>query len=217
MVKEPLSEEAARRGLTVDACRRLLTPSPPPTSNPSARNDSGTGKQRAFLEAALYFLTNVDADASRGDVIDTEQIALGRYPAVIYLVNGNPCAVRLRTTTMPYTIWQMDFCKITYVQRRNTYGGPAYYWNGYKTALCTHKGWDKNENYTGAIDEQECMPEQNKMPRYEGEKGPNIYLIYTSVNNIDTLFGDRPSQIRSAERMMASFKYIQTLLTGKPY
>lgn len=136
------AEEAARRGLTVDACRQLVAqiPSPPPTSNSPLSINGGTRDQRAFLEAAVFFITGVDT--TKVDMVTNREIVLGRYPIVAYLVDSNPCAVRIRTTTKPYTVWQMDFCKITHYQRVNYVPIYQLVWVGQKSAFCVYRGWN---------------------------------------------------------------------------
>jgi hypothetical protein len=64
----------------------------------------------SFLEAALFFLTGVEA--TNQDIVTDREIILRRYPLVAYLVDGNPCAVRIRNTNNN-RLYQMDFCKIT--------------------------------------------------------------------------------------------------------
>ena len=203
------AEEAARRGLTVDACRQLVAqiPSPPPTSNSPLSINGGTRDQRAFLEAAVFFITGVDT--TKVDMVTNREIVLGRYPIVAYLVDSNPCAVRIRTTTKPYTVWQMDFCKITHYQRVNYVPIYQLVWVGQKSAFCVYRGWSLNENYIGPIDEQtsECV-------RADGASA----AIWSSTDDIRNLITIHNSGgFRDVGRMVASFKYIVTLLTGKPY
>lgn len=108
------AEEASRRGLAFRACDEMNNP---PVRNETEENDetynspvTATREQREFLEAATYFITALDVDSGRGDVVSGTQIELGKYPIVICIGNSG-CAVRLRTTTRPYTIWQFDFCE----------------------------------------------------------------------------------------------------------
>jgi hypothetical protein len=217
------------RGLTVDACRQAIgaadggASNPPArtdgTSNPPASTESGSGRrsspdkaETSFLEAALFFITGVDATSE--DSVTEREIVLRREPIVAYLVDSNPCAFRIRTTTQPYTVWQWDFCKITHYQG----GGLSRYdttvlWMGHKTAFCIYRGWNKNENYTGPIDEQNCRGVFNETaPLANGYTAWNSYLDIGSL--IDR---DKPRGGRSRDRMIASFKYIVTLLRGKPY
>ena len=73
-------------------------------SHPSARADNPS-----FLEAALFFLTGVEPGPT--DTVTDQEIILQRYPIVAYVVDGKPCAVRIRNTT-DNQIWHMDFCKL---------------------------------------------------------------------------------------------------------
>jgi hypothetical protein len=273
--------EAARRGLTVDACRQLLAPEvvtptaptgsstqtsnlsdpcvnardnghgwlnqnptfstdvpeavrrscrlllglllaeaplslPTPSSPESEITDGGTSEQGAFLEAALFFITGVDA--SSNEIVSNRKIKLGRYPIVAYLVDSNPCAIRLRTTTLPYTVWQMDFCKITNYEQSHDMGpGIRHYrilWRGYKTAFCTYRGWDKNANYTGPIGEPDStcsiLGED-----YAPHLPQNWYVAWSSDLDVLSLIEDGKARggQRSVDRMIASFKYIVRLLT----
>jgi hypothetical protein len=143
------------------------------------------------------------------------EIVLDRYPIVAYLVGDNACAVRIRHTETPYWLLQMDFCKMTHFQKM--YG--AVRWFGYKSAMCFYYGWDKNQNYFGVIDGQ-----NSKCSLYESKSDSlgNWYTAWTSgieVNNLLPTPGQNQKYKtqRSEERMIASFKYIVTLLTGKPY
>jgi hypothetical protein len=63
-----------------------------------------------FLEAALFFLT--DVETSNQDYVTETEIRLRRWPIVAYLVEDAPCVVRLRNTNYD-RLWQFDFCKIT--------------------------------------------------------------------------------------------------------
>jgi hypothetical protein len=187
--------------------------------------------ETSFLEAAMYFITAVEPVA--GDTVTDDEIILTRYPIVAYLVSDNRCAIRIRRRNEPYWVLQMDFCKIN---ARN--GG---LWYGYKTALCVmgHDSndkdfmeWNKNENYFGPIDEQnsKCGYLQT------GDANPsNVPLepIWGWLDDINTLLDSdflnpgqtvarhdrqiRRTTARSQQRMIASYKYIQSLLTGKPY
>ena len=106
----------------------------------------------SFLEAALFFLT--DVEATHEDTATDREIILRQYPLVAYLVDGNPCLVRLRSGSRN-SIWQMDFCKITHWQWLPT-GEPStppgfsvqagYHWFG-KDALCVSRNWHEDENY----------------------------------------------------------------------
>jgi hypothetical protein len=72
-----------------------------------------------------------------------------------------------------------------------------------ETALCTYRGWDKNVNYLGPINEQNSTC-------HGGE-------VWNTDIDIGNLIDGRSRGPRSIDRMMASFKYILMLLTGKPY
>jgi hypothetical protein len=210
--------EAARRGLSVDACRQMVGP-PPPTSNRRTSREGGTSEQRAFLEAALFFITGVDAASD--EIVGNREIVLRQYPIVAYLVDSNSCAVRIRTTTQPYIVWQMDFCKITHYEQSTRYGNVTVYWLGYKTAFCTYKGWNKDENYTGTIGELD-----SKCTVYgvgssgEDPEGPE-HIAWSSMLDVRTLFNGDAHTGRSVDRMIAAFKNIRMLVTPpeqrKPY
>lgn len=183
---------------------------------------SEANKQRAFLEAATYFITWVEVDPSKGDVVSDTQIELGRWPIVIYLPDNN-CAVRLRTTTKGYTVWQMDFCKLKYWRSETQFGHTTATWIGERSAWCTYWAWDKNENYYGDINplnSKHCSVD----PPGSSANDQGYYQAWTSLNDINDLvdvngkgrkFGGYSQ--RPVDRMIASFKYIVTLLTGKPY
>jgi hypothetical protein len=204
-------EEALKRGLTLDACRQLLAAFES-FGKPSGLAEGGTREQRAFLEAALFFITGVDT--SREDMVANREIVLDRYPIVAYLMEDNDCAVRIRHTAKPYWVLQMDFCKITHWQDMGRYG---VRWFGYKSATCfLFDGWDKNENYFGEINAQNS---RCSIYEYGRDDTSNTYTAWTDGIGIESLLpepgpkGDR----RAVDRMIASFKYIVTLLTGKPY
>jgi hypothetical protein len=63
--------------------------------------------ETSFLEAALFFLTGVEPGPE--DIVTDQEILLLRYSIAAYLVDGKPCAVRIRNRLR---IWEMDFCKI---------------------------------------------------------------------------------------------------------
>ena len=149
------------------------------------------------------------------------QIELGKYPTVVYLDNDG-CAVRVRTTTQPYTIWQFDFCKITYWRSQTKFGFYSADWFGEFTGFRLFKGWNKNENYTGYIgpNNSRCSLDGQKQAANE----PDNYRVWLSLLDINDLvdvngkgrkFGGY--SLWRVDRMIASFKYIVTLLTGKPY
>jgi hypothetical protein len=168
---------------------------------------SPTKAETTFLEAAMFFITGVDATSE--DTVSESQITLHRYPVVAYLVDR--CKVRLRATKVPYTIWQMDFCKFTGYQQTSDPGGWNIVWWGRKDTLCIYKSWDKNMNYDGPIDDENstCNP--------LGGNGPDHYVAWNSEFGVDTFFGGQAGRRSSLDRMMSAYKYIQSLLTGKPY
>src|SRR5262249_12513825 len=107
----------------------------------------------SFLEAALFFLT--DVEATHEDTATDREIILRQYPIVAYLVDGNPCLVRIRSGSRPNSIWQMDFCKITrwqwlpgesYVTTDHFSLVAGYYWFG-KDAYCVSRNWHEDGNY----------------------------------------------------------------------
>lgn len=154
--------------------------------------------ETSFLEAALFFLTGVDT--TNEDTVTDREIRLRQYPLVAYLVDGKPCAVRLRNTETN-NIWEMDFCKITSFERSTPVPGVvSYSWEG-KGVLCISRHRQQKENY---ID-----PDFAKI---SSECRNNVY------GGIDIgFFVGSEFRGRSVDRMIASFKYIQSLLTGKPY
>jgi hypothetical protein len=163
----------------------------------------------------LFFITGVDAASE--EIVSNREIVLRQYPIVAYLVDRNSCAVRIRTTTQPYTVWQMDFCKITHYVKDRDVG----YWEGYTTAFCTYKGWNKDENYTGTIGELD-----SKCTVYgvgssgEDPEGPG-HIAWSSMLDIRTLFTGEAHDGRSVDRMLDAMKHIKMLLTPpeqrKPY
>jgi hypothetical protein len=58
--------------------------------------------ETTFLEAAMFFITGVDATSE--DTVSEDEIRLHRYPIVAYLA-GN-CAVRIRMTTAPSWVYK---------------------------------------------------------------------------------------------------------------
>ncbi len=141
--------EAAKRGLTVNVCRREKWEWAPAEWLPPfvGKNGSGSSEQGAFLEAAFFFITGVDAASD--EIFNNREIALHGYPIVAYLVDDDSCVLRLRTTAQPYVVWQMHFCRITHYKQH----GGVIYWFGFNNAFCTYRGWNENENYTGPIRE----------------------------------------------------------------
>jgi hypothetical protein len=170
----------------------------------------------SFLEAALFFLTGVEQTDE--DSVTDREIILRREPLVAHLVDENPCAVRLRNTRNN-TVWQMDFCKIT--EYRWVPGDSAYYtgyiWIGREDAFCVSWKWGKRENYT----DPDFTKISTKCGLYNTGWGKAAFDHRIDIG----VFVDKDSRPRywnrprSQERMVASFKYIVTLLTGKskPY
>ena len=106
----------------------------------------------------------------------------------------------------------MDFCKFKYYDHANV-PYRKINWFGYKSAFCGLV-WDKNVNYTGPINEQNstCIPDQMATRGLNGWQ-----LVWTSDRNVNNFIGrDNRELSRSVDRMIASFKYIETLLTGEP-
>jgi hypothetical protein len=167
----------------------------------------------SFLEAALYFLTAIEP--TQGDTVNGSKIILARYPIVAYLVDDKPCAVRIRTTTQPYTIWQMDFCKITYYQ----WSSGTWIFVGEPNAFCKGR-WNRNEDYSGAI-ERIASPMFGRAMCGVGD-GATGQLAFIGITDIsDFIELGYKSHSRSQPRLMQSFKYIEMLLTPaeqrKPY
>ena len=163
--------------------------------------------ETTFLEAAMFFITGVDATSE--DTVSEDEIRLHRYPIVAYLA-GN-CAVRIRMTTAPSWVYQMDFCKFTGYQRSSRPGGWTIVWLGRKDTLCICKSWDKNANYDGPINDENstCNP-------LGGGDPDGRYTAWNSEFGLDIFFG-QAGRRSSVDRMMGAYKYIELLLTGKPY
>jgi hypothetical protein len=135
---------------------------------------------------------------------------------VVYLVDDKPCAVRLRNTTSheiwPSQIWQLDFCKIIEYQWEGING--FWIWRGKPDVLCAAK-WPLNENYVD--------PDFTKLrTTCNFGSGTALGLGYAVAfqENWDAYMfatGKLNMNLRSQQRLMASFKYIEKLLTGKPY
>jgi hypothetical protein len=183
----------------------------------------------SFLEAALFFLT--DVEATHEDTATDREIILRQYPLVAYLVDGNPCLVRLRSTSSnrPNSIWQMDFCKITRWQwvrggwpGRDSLGQPAftqagYHWFG-KDAFCISRNWHEDENYmdpdfakiVGHCNVMTITSHQEEIIAYDDKID-----IGTLINKGGPSIGGRP-----VNRMIRSYRYLTWLLKGeepKPY
>jgi hypothetical protein len=151
----------------------------------------------------LFFLTGVEA--TNQDIVTDREIRLRQYPIVAYLVDGNPCLVRLRNTNN-YTVWQMDFCKITgWRWVPGMHGG--YRWFG-KDAFCISRNWRKDENYTDpdfATISSGCDLERHDF------WGPSAYLdridirLYVSKDGFSWLW----SWKRPIDRMIASYRYME--------
>src|SRR5262245_48601190 len=167
----------------------------------------------SFLEAALFFLTGVEA--TNQDYVTDNEIRLSRYPIVAYTVPGNPCAVRLRYTdeqNRGNTIWQMDFCKIT---SWRWYPGmmAGYYWIGKPDAFCYSRTWKTPDNY--------MHPEFSRMATGCGSNpGYGAEVAYAWMWDIGVYVGKGPTRNRDVDRMIASYRYLQWLWSGeepKPY
>jgi len=177
----------------------------------------------SFLEAALFFLT--DVEATHEDTATDREIILRQYPLVAYLVDGNPCLVRLRSGSRN-SIWQMDFCKITHWQWLPT-GEPStppgfsvqagYHWFG-KDALCVSRNWHEDENYmdpdfakiVGHCNVMTITSHQEEIIAYDDKID-----IGTLINKGGPSIGGRP-----VNRMIRSYRYLTWLLKGeepKPY
>jgi len=215
------TEEASRRGLTFRACDEMnnapVQTEPEDEEHPRPQQQ-WTREAGKFLEAVTYFITGLDVDPSNGDIVSNNQIKFGKYPAVIYLYEGNPCAVRLQATSSPYVVWQLDFCKITYMHTQSQMGHLQVYWYGAEDGSCIYRGSNikKDENYQGHIglDNSSC--------HFGIGKGGYGWMMWNEGIDIEKLVGKGNSNqfyypYRSVSRMIASFKYIETLLTGKPY
>jgi|GEM_PF-4291974 len=194
--------EANRRGLTLDVCRQLIAHISPGISEPPASVDYGTREQREFLEAAAFFLTGVDATSD--EIVSNREIVLRQYPLVIYLVDNKPCTVRMRNPERQW-VMQWDLCKITnYLWHQ---GG--WVWEGEPDAFCASR-WLPNENYVDP--DFKKLGERVKCNQPAAMQGSWDAQYFATGE-----FRDYRVPWRSQERMMASFKYIVTLLTGKPY
>jgi hypothetical protein len=176
----------------------------------------------SFLEAALFFLT--DVEVTHQDTATDREIILRQYPIVAYLVDGNSCLVRIRNTSSNVT-WQMDFCKITgwqwlpgesYMTTDHHLLEAGYHWFG-KDAYCISRNWHEDENYMDP-DFAKIVSRCNLATLISG--GGELaysdkYDIEGFVNKDGRSRGGRPSI-----RMIASFRYLMWLLKGdepKPY
>jgi hypothetical protein len=164
----------------------------------------------SFLEAALFFMTNIEPQS--GDEVTPDQITIHSWPIVAYTVKDNPCAIRIRMTQPPYSILQFDFCQITHWGVESGSFNRAWYWMGHKTAFCTYRNvWDATAgNYDGPINDQNAKCGQSG-PTPTGE-----HLAYRSTWEIQTLFYGKYSQ-RDVGRMVSAYKYIESMLAAKPY
>ena len=164
--------------------------------------------ETSFLEAALFFITGLDATSE--DTVSEDEIRVGRYPLVAYLT-GN-CAVRIRNTKAPNWVYQWDFCKFTGYQRSSSPGGWSIIWRGRKDTLCIYKDWGKNVNYDGPIDDENSTCN----PLGGGGPDPYSYIAWNSDFGVDIFFG-QAGRRSSVDRQMGAYKYIESLLTGRPY
>jgi hypothetical protein len=177
--------------------------------------------QASFLEAALYFMTDLEPTAQ--DIVTEDEIVVryGSMVLVAYTVPSNRCAVRIRKKlepTLSGVITQFDFCKLTNYQLDSTPGGHVNVtWLGHRTGMCIYKGWDKNENYYGPIDDSNAQCGGNGCsagaPDYCVLHGSALDLLYL-------LYGGPLVPQRThldAKRMVSAVEYIGYLLTGKPY
>jgi hypothetical protein len=207
-VEGSFAEEAERRGLTFRACNEMnnppaqAQPEPPAATNqePPSR-DSGDSNRRSLLEAVAFFMTGVDAGAD--EIVSDNQIVLRNYPIVVYLVDGNRCVARLRLMTT-HAIWQLDFCKITeYRWERQGF----WEWYGDPGVFCQAK-WLPDENY--------IEPDFTRIGTVKC-KGNTAFQGNWDAELFVTGKFDLTRGWRSQDRVMAAYKYIVTLLTGKPY
>jgi hypothetical protein len=177
------------------------------TATVTPSGSSGTSEQRAFLEAALFFVTNIEP--RQEDTVNDREIIIYRHRIKAYLVDSNPCAVRFSTTTGTYTVWQIDFCEISSYRRLGRY---EIQWWGSKTGLCImfDGGLREMTNYYGPMVASTC----GRLKFYDE------YYVWSSFKDINDMTGTRLEgdySHRSVDRMITSFKYIETLLRGKPY
>ena len=173
--------------------------------------------ETSFLEAALFFLTA--ADTRSEDSVTDREIILRRYPIVAYLVDGEPCKVRLRNTS-DHRIFQIDFCKLTsysfWRQPEDVYGGMWVFGRGFQ-------GWN-----SGPEPEAFCvstwLPDKNYLEPDFRKTGNPVRCQSQYLGNMhikDFVEGSGVGYHRPQERMVASFKYIVMSLTPpeqrKPY
>jgi hypothetical protein len=191
-------------------------------------------KPVSFLEAALFFLTAIEPVPE--DVVSDSRIALSKYPIVAYLVEDNPsCQVRLRTTIQPYTVWQMDFCKLV----RYEWRGNAWAFIGKPGAFC-RGALAKDEDYMDTIwklDDPNNVVVKSPInmssplscdlgtaPDFEKDKTGPYSLAVAFQGTLDMskfIELNKVYGLRSQSRLLESMKYIDTLLTPperrKPY
>jgi hypothetical protein len=217
--------EAERRGLTVDACRQVIgaadggASNPPArtegTSDPPASTESGSGRrsspvkaETSFIEAATFFLTGVDATGD--EIVSEREIVLRKYPFVIYLVNDKSCVVRMRNVTS-HEIWQMNFCMLT----GYLWGGDTLNVIGKPDAFCGST-WLPNENF---MDSDFTKTGKPVTCNFLGVQPDGAYATAFQGGWDAYMLTNRKFSIpfRSQQRLMASLKYINKFLTGKPY
>jgi hypothetical protein len=171
------------------------------------------GADTSFIEAVTFFLTGVDATGD--EIISERQIALHKYPLVVWLVDDKRCIVRIRNTTGPENwqpaIWQINFCKFTgyqWIDRR-------WVWLSEPRAWCVANS-PSNENYMD--------PDFTKLGANLGPLGCDFHIwgsqpvgFFGEWDAHMFSTGNETLPYRSQERLMASFKYIRQSLTGKPY
>jgi hypothetical protein len=161
--------------------------------------------ETSFLEAAQFFLTGADSDE-----VGEREIVLHKYQLVVYLIDDKRCVVRMRNEAT-HEIWQMNFCKLTWVQ----WASGTWTFRGQPDTFCG-SAWDGSENFmdpdlskTGKPVKCNFLgiaPLPDDTVAFDGAW--DAYMF--STRKLSTPF-------RSQERLMASFKYIRQLQTGKPY
>jgi hypothetical protein len=166
--------------------------------------------ETSFIEAVTFFLTGVDATGD--EIVSEREIHLHKYPLVVYLVDDKRCVVRVRNTTTqgtwPLQVWQLDFCKITGYQWVSYWN--AWVWIGEPGVFFCAAKWSSNENYMDPDFTKLGKSVKCHFPPYGSEFQGNWDAdLFT--------FGSLNMNLRSQQRLMASYKYIEYLLTGKPY
>jgi hypothetical protein len=171
----------------------------------------------SFLEAALFFLTNVEAGGS--DTITDSEIALSRYSLVAYLgpaePNGRTCRVRLRNTATNQ-IWQMNFCKLHGYQYSQFGGGGFWVFEGDAEAWCTVTP-KVNENYMGEMDKETWGDGDLPVACSKGGGLPGHKAVFAGGRGISEFIPLARSIGTSQQRVIDCFRYIMALLGAKPY